>query len=225
MPPKKKIKIIVADDQEIFRVGLISIMQSQLPKNFECIAAATNGIELVEKVKKLKPDLVITDIKMPGLTGIQACKMIKEISPDVNVIALSVFYNEEYILEMINAGASGYLVKTGSIQEFFEAIHTVSEGNAYYSSDISEQLFGIFENSNKRVFQSKNIRFSIQEIKVTKLICRQLTTKEIAQSLKIGIRTVEDYRHQVQQKIGARNVVGIALYALVKELVHASDLI
>jgi len=225
MPHHKKIKILFAEDHEIFRLGFRRIIETASPPNFEFVTDAINGIELVEKVKQHKPNLVLTDIKMPLLDGIQACKLIKQQNPLTNVIAFSHFDKEKYIIDMMNAGAHGYLVKSGTMLEVFEAIDTVSEGRPYYCSSISDKLYGVFQNSNTYKLKNKKINFSLQEIKVIKLICEQLTSKEIAQALQLAVRTVEDYRHQIQEKIGARNVVGIALYAIVNGITQYNELL
>ncbi len=219
----KKTKIVIAEDQQIFRSGFKKIMESVSPADFEFIADAENGIDLVEKVQEHQPDIVITDIKMPEMSGIEACRIIKKKYPQTSVIAFSIFDNEEYIHEMINAGASGYLVKTGSIEEVLEAIHSVTEGTPYYCSGISEKLF--FGAAGKRMggLTKKKVHFTLQEIKVINLICKQDTTKEIADKLGLSIRTVENYRHNIQEKIGAKNMVGIAMYALLHDVVKMED--
>ena len=161
---------------------------------------------------------------MPLMDGVQACKLIKEKFPRTGVIAFSLYLDESYILEMINAGASGYVAKSGSMDEIVEAIQTVNEGHPYYCSTISHKILGVLENSNNKNRKMSKVQMSIQEIKIIKLICHQKTTKEIAHALDISVKTVEGHRQQIQQKIGARNVVGIALYAVVNNLIQYDEL-
>lgn len=224
MHPIRPIRIAIADDHEVFRYGFKSIVENLYPKDIEFVGQAANGIDLIEIVKKQRPELVFTDIQMPELDGIQACRIIKEKYPKTQVIALSFFDHENSILQMIQAGASGYLAKSGSKEEILDAIKTVSEGKPYYCSTISEKLFGIFHSSNSDKRNTKNINFSVHEIQVMKLICKQQTTKEIAHTLNSATRSIDDCRYNIQQKIGARNVVGIALYAWIHELVKLSEL-
>jgi DNA-binding NarL/FixJ family response regulator len=221
----KPIKIIIADDHEIVRNGFKKILQDQYAQEIEFVAEAANGAELVEAVTGLRPQLVLTDIQMPRMDGIQACQIIKQKYPATNVIAFSVFNDIHHIMPMLAAGANGYLAKTCSKEEIIDAIRIVSTGKPFYCSTISDKLYNTVINNNKKQQKDDTIAFSAQEIKVLKLLCRQFGTKEIAANMKLAVRTVENYRGHIQEKIGAKNMVGVALYAVVKEIVNLGELL
>jgi DNA-binding NarL/FixJ family response regulator len=221
MSNHKPIRIILADDHQLFRRGFRRIMEDQTEKEIVFIGEACNGLELVEIVNKLKPDLVITDIRMPGLDGIHACRMIKQ-KTHTPVIALSAFDDDSYIMDMVGAGANGYLSKNSTKEEVMEAIQSVSAGTPYYCSTVSDKLFGKTE-SSKHSFRKQAV-FTPQETRVMQLVCKQFTIKEIAKLMSISTRTVESYRQHLQEKIGARNIVGVALYAIINGIVQMCEL-
>ena len=225
MHPIPKIKIVIADDHSFFRSGFRHIMQEQYAGEIELIAEAPNGIQLVEMVKQHRPAIVITDIQMPCMSGIEACRLIKQQFPETAVIAFSMFTDTSSIISMIQAGADGYLSKTSDKEEIVEAIKTVNTNQSYYCSTVSEKIYGTIYNSNQKKKKSKSIIFGAQEKKVIQLICRQRSTKEIAAEMNLATKTVEHYRQNIQEKIGARNVVGIALYAIIHEVVKYSELV
>jgi DNA-binding NarL/FixJ family response regulator len=161
---------------------------------------------------------------MPEMDGIQASRIIKKEYPETAIIAFSMFDDCSAVMNMLQAGADGYLVKSSSKEEVINAIRTVNNGTPYYCSTISEKIYGRVVNSRDQAKENKKIQFSQQEQKVMQLICRQLSSKEIAGTMNLAVRTVENYRHHIQEKIGARNVVGIALYAIVHEIVKYSEL-
>lgn len=224
MNSTRTIKIAIADDHEMVRYGFKTFIGHQNSANFKFIAEASNGIELVEKVKKYRPDIVVTDIRMPEMDGIQACRIIKEKYPTTKVIVFSLLEEENIVLEMLYAGANGYVVKGTDKEEILEAIITVSEGLPYYCSTISKKLFGALGCSNSNKQKTKRIQLSLKEIKVIGLICKQLTTKQIAATLQLSTRSIDDHRYNIQEKTGAKNVVGIVLHALINGIVKLSEL-
>jgi DNA-binding NarL/FixJ family response regulator len=218
MTCNKPIQIILADDHELFRRGFRRILQEQT-KQFEFIDEACEGAELVEKVLKYRPDLVITDVRMRGLDGVQACKIIKE-RTNTPVIGLSAFDEDQLVLEMIQAGASGLISKNASVEEVNEAILTVHGGSSFYCSTIGSKLYGALQTDRRK---PKPIDFTMQELKIVKLLCKQFTSREIASALNLNVRTVEDYRHRLQDKTGSRNVVGIILFCIFNNIVRQGE--
>ena len=216
--PDSRVTVIIADDHELFRDGLKAMIKKY--KGIEVIAEAVNGTELVEKAQQYAADVVVTDIQMPGMDGIQACRMIKSSVPSTNVIALSFFDEDSIIVDMLEAGATGYLLKSASKQEIITGIKSAAKGDAYYCSTVSSKLFRILSTTN---ISKKKVQFSFYESSVIKLICKQLTTKEMADQLHLCVRTVEDYRHKIQEKTGAKNAVGIALFALKNKLISLKE--
>lgn len=220
MQPAEPITVIIADDHPFVRRGFITFLENRDDSNYHVVAEAPNGIELIDKVKIHQPQIVITDILMPEMGGLQACRIIKENYPAIHVIAFTLFENENLILEMIRAGASGYIFKNSLPKEILSAIKRVSEGIPYYSNLISDKL----ATGNNKSNTTKAVQFSTQEIKVIKLICKQLTNKEIAETTQLHIRTIEDQRHKIQEKMNIKNGVGVLSYALMHGLVGLSEL-
>lgn len=215
------IRIVIADDNIFFRSGFKKIMQSQYPKEIEFIADVSTGKELIQTTRDYYPDVVITDIKMPEIDGIEACRKIKEEHPEVNVIGFSMFDDIHYVMGMLQSGASGYLVKSSSKEEFIDAIYSTYNNNFYCSPTISDKLY---QNKQDARRDSRKLEFSKQEKIVIKLICQQLSTKEIALKMNLATRTIDHYREHILEKIGARNVVGIALYAVCNNIVHFEEI-
>ena len=220
MSTKNLIRIILADDHFFFRQGFKKFMDSS-DATIKFIAEASNGMELLELVDKHKPDVVITDVRMPVLDGILACKMITEKYP-IPVIAFSGFDDDQYLVDMISAGAAGLVSKNASREEINESIHTVHRGLPYCCSLVTNKISQL--NIKFRTQQSKKTYFTPQEIRIMQLICKQYTSKEITSILNLSIRTIEDYRHRLQEKTGTRNMVGIALYAFINGFINAKDL-
>lgn len=225
MHPQPRIRLAIADDHEFFRDGFKNAIESSFPEEVEFVAVATNGSELIDAVATASPDVVLTDIQMTTLSGIEACRQIKSDHPQVEVVAFSAFTDTTTIMSMIHAGAIGYLSKNSNREEIINAIRSVRIHRPYYCSTVSEKLYGLAADSIMTVKKSKPIVFGDQEKKVMKLICRQLSTKEIASEMRLSAKTVEHYRQNIQEKIGARNVVGVALFALINQIVSIADLL
>jgi DNA-binding NarL/FixJ family response regulator len=208
------IKIILADDHEIFRDGFKAMLRKQ--PSVELIGEASDGEELVELTRKLKPDVVVTDIKMPKMDGLQATKILSEEFPGIGIVALSMIDEENLIIDMMEAGAKGYLLKNAHKNEIIEAIKAVDEGHIYYCDGTSARLSRMIAESNKIPFGKKTSRpeLSQKEIDVILLICQEKTNKEIADRLNLSIRTIEGYRDRIFEKIGARNSAGVVIYAI-----------
>lgn len=210
---KPNINIVIADDHEIFRDGVEQVFASN--PNITVMDTAANGMELLKKIEQHQPDIVLSDIKMPVLDGIETCKKIIENHPDIQVIGLSMFDDETSIVDMLEAGARGYLIKNADKSEIIDAIYTVFEGDPYYCKHTSFTLAKMISSSrfnpNKK---KKKIEFTDREKEVITLICKQLTNKEIAEELFISPRTVEGHRLKIQEKIEVRNSIGIVVYAI-----------
>ena len=207
------IKIVLADDHEIFRDGFKVMLRKQM--EVELIGEASNGEELVAITHELKPDVVVTDIKMPRMDGIAATREITASFPGIGVIALSMFDEESLIVDMLEAGARGYLLKNAPKVEILEAIRTVYEQQTYYCASTSGQLARLiaksgFENKGKE----KLPQFSERELQIIRLVCQEKTNKEIAEELFLSVRTIEGYRDKIQEKINAKNAAGVVVFAI-----------
>lgn len=211
--PYAPVKIILADDHEIFRDGFHSLLKNQTA--IVLLAEAANGQQLVALTEKHLPDVVLTDIQMPVMDGIEATRIITAKFPQVAIIALSMFNDDDLIMEMLEAGAKGYLIKNAHKTEIIDAINTVSQNKPYYCSATSIKLAQLIANSRFNPNNpSKKIMFTDREKEVICLICQQFSNKEISAALHLSVRTIEGYRERILQKTNARNTAGIVMYAL-----------
>ena len=207
------ITLIIADDHSIYLEGLHTILQSA--PDIKIIADAVNGEDLVKKVVQEKPDIVLTDINMPVKDGIAATKEILKLSPATGVIALSVSNDDSNIVDMLEAGAAGYLLKSSDKHEIFDAIYTVHKHGTYYCRNTSGQLTRIILKSRSNTNQlRKQPVLSDLEVKIIKLLCRDKTSKEIAREISLSNRTVEAWRLRIQEKLNVRGTAGIVVYAI-----------
>ena len=208
---KEKITIVIADDHSMFREGIRLLLAKE---SYISIAGeATDGEDLLEKVAQLKPQIVITDIEMPTMNGVQATKEIKKAYPNMAVIALTMFGDDHLIVDMLDAGADGYLLKSSKKDELIEAIDTVKDGGNYFCNSTTMKLSKMIA-SRKVPDKDEVIKFSEKETEIIKLICEQYASKQIASATNLTHRTVEKYRDHIIKKTGARNVVGIVIYAI-----------
>ena len=207
------IRIVLADDHEIFRDGFRVMLKKQ--PSVELIGEAPDGEELIKLVEELQPDVVVTDIKMPKLDGIQATKILTKRFKDIGVVSLSMFDEENLIIDMLEAGAKGYLLKNAHKDEIIAAIQAVFQDQTYYCNHTSRKLTRMIAessfNPNRRPVYPD---FSERELKVIRFICKEFSNKEIALQLNLSVRTIEGYREKIQEKISARNTAGIVVYAI-----------
>lgn len=208
------IRIVLADDHEIFRDGFKAMIKKQ--PSVHLIGEAADGEQLVELTRRLKPDVVVTDIKMPRMDGLEATKILSAEFPDIGIIALSMIDEESQIIDMMEAGAKGYLLKNAHKTEIIQAIKAVNEHHIYYCNETSSKLSRMIAKSDKIPFNKKSSKpeLSQKEIEVILLICQEKTNKEIADQLNLSIRTIEGYRDRIFEKIGARNSAGVVVYAI-----------
>jgi DNA-binding NarL/FixJ family response regulator len=212
------IRLIIADDHEIFRNGFKLLLRDQA--DLELIGEAENGRQLMEQVEAHLPDLVITDIKMPVMDGIEATRLLREKYPFLGIIALSMFNEDELVVDMLEAGARGYLLKNTNKTELLTAARAVHEGNVYYCSATSARLAEMIRESRFNPYKHKpRVQFTPRELDVIRLVCQEYTNKEIAALLGLSARTVESYKENIQEKMGAKNSIGIAMYAVKNKLV------
>lgn len=211
------ISIIIADDQELFRDGL-TMMLRQL-REVKVIAEAEDGRELIELVHEEEPDIVLTSVKLPEVDGIAATKILRQKSPLLGIIGISAFCDASYITHMIEAGANGYVMKHARKKEFIESIKTVYSGKPYYCPETTSTLIAL--NHGKSARSQKQADLSERELKLIQYICIGKTNKEIARELFLSPRTVEALRLGLQEKLNAKNPVGLALYALQSGIMSA----
>lgn len=196
-------------------------MLSSTLKGIRLVGMAENGKELLALVKELQPDVVLTDIKMPLMDGIEATRHIVAQYPGTGVIGLTMFEEEQQIIDMLEAGARGYLVKNASKDEVQEAIMRVYHHQHYYCSQTTTKITRMIAASRYNPYKTPvKVSFSEKEREVIKLICKGLTNKEIAQQIRLSYRTVEGYRIRIQEKMDVHNTAGIIIYAIKNQLVE-----
>ena len=205
------IKVLITDDHEIVRTGIRSTLQNT---NFEIVGEATNGEEALEIIQKNAVDIVIMDVSMPVMNGIEATKIIVEKFEKTKVLALTMFNEEQYIRQMLKAGAYGYILKNSGQTEILKALQNIAEEKHYFSKEATDVVMSDMMNEKNKKTSSQNVNLTDREIDVLKLIAKEHTNQEIADQLFISIRTVDAHRRNLLQKIGARNAAGLAIYAI-----------
>jgi len=215
----KKIKIIAVDDHNLFRESLVFSLGRN--NEFEIVAEASNGLEAISEYEKHKPDLVLMDILMPELDGIEATRKIIEKHPEAKIIALTMFGEEEFYHKMINLGVKGFVLKQSSFSELETAIIMVSKGDFYFSQDLLRKV--ILKMSDKKTETKKNINqveeLTKREIELIQLICKGNTNAEIAEIMFVSPRTVEGYKTKLLNKTSSKNIASLIIFAVKNNLI------
>lgn len=215
-----KIKVLIADDHKIVRVGLHGILN--LEADIEVIGEAEDGNQVLDLLKDNITDVILMDIDMGRTNGIVATQKVKASFPDIKVIALTMHEEQDNIVRMLEAGASGYLLKNAGREELLAAIYTVINGDSYFSNSVSATLLKAITNV-KAHSQSKpsnnNTPLSDREIEVLQLIAQEHSNGEIAEKLFISIRTVDTHRRNILEKLQVKNTAGLVRYAIEKALI------
>ena len=209
----QKIDIIITDDHKLFRMGIHSLLNDFAFVNN--IYEAGNGIELLDQIDKVpsKPHVVLLDIKMPEMDGMEANRQLRELYPDIKVIILTMEDDEQFILHMINEGVNGYLMKNADPEELELAIKKVISNDFYFSDDISALVFRNFIEGKRPRKQSDSVLTS-RETEVLDLICKEYTAAEIADKMNVSVRTVDGFRRKLLGKTGTKNMAGLVVYAI-----------
>lgn len=207
------IKVILADDHVIVRNGIKILLESE--GEVEVIAEASNGQEAIDKVKQLKPDILISDIRMPVMNGLEATAELKKVSPDTKTLILSMHDDEEYIIKSVECGASGYLLKDTTKEEFVKALRSILDGHKYFSGDISDVLVNGYLNKNigggapsvdSSTMVKTDYHITKREKQILQLVYEGHSNKEIADELGKSIRTVETHRFNIMKKLEVSNI-------------------
>jgi DNA-binding NarL/FixJ family response regulator len=213
-----KIKIIIADDYKIFRDGLkVSLSQDE---DFEIIAEADNGEDLVTSIEKSKPDVIIMDLKMPIMDGMEATQIIRKKYSDIKILVVSMYDDDKFIIHLMEIGANGYLLKNADPAEILKAIHSVFE-NGYYFNDIVNKalLKKLVLKGNIKPSFNQNVELTERELEVLKLVCEEKTATEIGKEIFLSPRSVEGIRQRLIEKIGVRNTAGLVMFAVKNNIV------
>ena len=215
------IRIALTDDQILFRQALATLISTT--EGFELVMEADNGIVCLEKLSNMAelPDIILLDMEMPGMDGIELNEVLHKKFPGIKVIVVSVHANERLIARMIEAGASGYLIKNCDKEELLAAIHSVMSTGHYINTQVIKAIQHMAGKKNKRLknISHIDIELSEREKEILSLICKENSNAEIAEKLFISIRTVEGHRNNLLMKTGCKNTAGLVVFALKNQLV------
>lgn len=212
-----KIKVLLVDDHPLVLDGIQARLEGE--SGLEVIGTAADGAQALIKATELKPDVVLMDVSMPVMNGFEAAERFKTDHPAIKVLILSMHDDREYIVKLINCGASGYVLKDVSSTELISAIETVYRGGTYFSSGASQALFSQFDQPDTKPATPPQEQLTCREKDVLKLVAEGNSNKEIARTLDISVRTVETHRQNIKQKLDIHTAAGMTRYAIEHNLV------
>jgi two-component system response regulator NreC len=210
-------KVLLADDHTIMREGLLALLNAH--RDIAVVGTAENGREAIDKARQTFPDVVVMDIAMPLLNGIESARQLKKLLPQTKVIVLTMYADDEYVLRALQAGVRGYLLKRAATAELIQAIQAVDRGDIYLSADISRLVVERYLSSENPA--DETITLSDRERQIVQLVAEGYTNRQIAGSLGIGLKTVDTYRTRVMTKLGIHDTPGLVRYAIRKGMVRA----
>ncbi|RCK75168.1 MAG: DNA-binding response regulator, LuxR family [Ignavibacteriae bacterium] len=223
MKPKKKIKVVVCDDHNIVREGIVALLNQS--GDIEVVGEASNGVEVLELIHKKSPDVVLIDLSMPVLNGLETTAKLRSNYPQVKVIVLTQHENEEYIIQMLKAGVSGYVLKTSIADELIKGIKDVANGEKFFSASISRMMLDDFIKRAQGLKSDKpKSELTNREYEVLKLIAEGYTNQEVADKLFISIRTVEFHRANIMHKLNLKDFAALVKYAIQKGIIDIENI-
>ncbi len=203
------IKILIADDHKIFLEGLTAMLKTQ--GEFYVIGQAENGIETIILARETNPDVIVMDISMPNLNGIEATKQIRKEMPGIKIIGLSMHNDKRFIIGMLKAGANGYLLKECAFDELSDAIHVIMSDQIY----LSKSIYNLVTENLEKIYVTPNINvLSTRETEVLQLIAEGKSSKEIASDMFLSVKTIETYHKQIMDKLNIDTVAELTKYAI-----------
>jgi DNA-binding NarL/FixJ family response regulator len=210
-----KLKILIVDDHQILIDGIEAMLQDV--DNFEVVGKLLDGKLALAFLAHNQVDILLTDLYMPKMTGIELTQKVKKDFPDVKVLALSVSYDVSIVHDLMDAGISGFILKTIGRGELIEAINEVSKGNVYFSREVSNEILRSLANRNDS--EEETYRLTDREIEILKLIAQEFSNADIAKLLYISERTVETHRKNIYRKTNTKTIVGLIKYAVERKLI------
>lgn len=216
-----KIKIVMADDHRMFREGLRHLLEKE--KDFTVVGEADNGRTAVKLAVELSPDIILMDVNMKDLNGIEATRQIISAAPSVRVIGLSMYSERQFVTEMLFAGVKGYLLKDAASDELALGIRTVMQNEFYLSPKIATEVIGEFTRGLNKDRSPVFSTLTAREREVLQMMAEGKTTKEIAFALEVSIKTIETYRQQIMSKLNIRTIAGLVKFALREGLISLDE--
>lgn len=216
----EKIQVILADDHQMFRDGIKSVLSDE--SDIQIIGEVSSGDELIKQLTHCMPHVIITDISMPGKSGIETTRIISKKYPCARILILSMHTNEEFIMSAIKAGASGYLPKDAGRDELLKAIRTLNSGDEYFTNDVSQTIARSYIKESKGLLNSSNkIKvLTPREQEIIKYVAEGMGNKEIAEKLCISIRTVDTHKNNILTKLNLKSNVELVKYAIKNEIIQ-----
>lgn len=212
----KKIRLFIVDDHQMLIDGIKALLINE--PAFEICGESTKALAALEMVCEKIPDIVISDIQMPDLSGIEFTRRLKEVQPGIKVLALSMFGTKEMISDMLEAGVSGYVLKNTGKQELINALTKIAGGDMFFSDEVSVEMMRAMHERSRKKEEETVIRLTERELEVIKLIAREYSNARIAEALFISERTVETHRKNIFRKTGTKSLVGLIRYAIGNKL-------
>jgi len=212
--PKRK--VIIVDDHTLFRNGLRILLNTL--EDYQVVAEAANGRQFLDMLEKSLPDLVLLDINMPVMDGIEAATIAQKLYPDLKIITLSMYGEEDYYYKMVNAGVKGFVLKNSDIKEVKTALDVVFDGGSFFSSELLQNLVNSLKSSSKS--KESHAELSEREMEILILICQGLSNQEIGDKLFISKRTVDKHRANILEKSESKNTAQLVVYAIKNKLVE-----
>jgi DNA-binding NarL/FixJ family response regulator len=212
-----KTRILLADDHQVIIDGLKALLSGE--PDMEVVAQATDGLAVVPKVLEVAPEVLVVDVQMPGLNGLEVTRQVRDRAPQTKVIVLSMHANDAYVVEALRNGASGYVLKQAEARALVDAIRTVMSGQRYLSPPLSEEKLERWQRDAKAAPLDPYDTLSTREREVLQLAAEGLTSAEIGDRLSIGKRTVETHRANLQRKLGVKTQAELVRFAVKKGLV------
>lgn len=214
--------MLLADDHTVVRQGLRVLLEAE--PDITVVGEAETGRQAVQLARKLAPDVIVMDIAMPNLNGLEATRQISREVPDARLLVLSSYNDEEYVHQVTEAGASGYLLKQTAATDLIKAVHEARKGNAFFSPVVSRRLVEHYRKvvSSGAPVKRRNDLLTSREAEVLQLIAEGRANKQIAAELSISIKTVEKHRQQVMNKLNIHDIAGLTRYAISKGIIESS---
>ena len=206
------VNVLLADDHKIVRDGLRILIENH--GNMNVVAEAENGQRAINLARELHPEVIIMDISMPDINGIDATRKITSDFPGIKVIALSMHTDRHFVVGMLEAGAAGYLLKDCAFEELVSAIHTVLENHTYLSPTITDIVVRNYVNKASKTSVVSSAELTARERELLQLLAEGMTAKQIAKTLRVSVKTVETHRRSIAQKLGAGSVAELIKYAI-----------
>ena len=214
----EKLKIYIVDDHKLFREGLKLLLSTQ--EFIQHVYEASSGKEFIENLNLVDCDVVLMDIEMPEMNGIEATELALRLKPDLKIIVLSMYGDEQYYYKMVDAGVKGFVLKNSGIEKVLEAIHKVAEGENYFSEELLVNILHHIRMEQKTEIVSADNEISDRELEILYHVCLGLSNQEIADKLFISKRTVDKHRANLLSKTGCRNTAALVMYAIKNKMVQ-----